>query len=136
MKTLVVILLAFAVASIECQKDREPRKFDADFDARRSDAREVIHEAAKFINEQTHLDQGTRLDLLKKLLKHEISFDEAVKVIEETPGKKAVEHDTKFQMRVKEIAEKLSKMDKTMPDYIKDRMQERYVNREKANGSL
>jgi hypothetical protein len=133
MKTLVVILLAFAVASIECQREKEPRNYD---DAKRSDARDVIHEAAKFINEQTHLDQGARLDLLKKLLKHEISFDDAVKVIEQTPGKKAIEHDTKFQMRVKEIAEKLKNMDKTVPDYIKDRMQERYVNREKLNGSL
>ncbi|KAG5673023.1 hypothetical protein PVAND_003101 [Polypedilum vanderplanki] len=133
MKTFAVaLLLAFAVVSIECQREKEPRQYDPDREARRADARQVIHEAAKFINEQTHIGAGERMDLLKKLLKHEIDFDEVVKLIEQTPNNKNFEHDKKHQMRVKEIAEKLSKLKKDVPDY----MRERYVNRERSNGSL
>jgi hypothetical protein len=137
MKAFVVLLLAFAVASIECQREKkEPRQFEPSRDAKRADAREVIHEAAKFINEQTHIDAPVRMDLLKKLLKHEIEFEEVLKLIEQTPGKSNIELDRKYQMQKKEIADKLSQLKKDLPDSVRERMQDRYVNREKLNGSL
>lgn len=135
MRNFIALLLVIAVASAKVE--REPRKFDPSIDPKRAEQREAVHEAAKFINEQTHIDVIERHELLKKLLKHEIEFSEVVKIIEQAPGSKNLgEVDRKYQMRVKEIGEKMSKLEKEMPPYLKEKLQERYQNRERGSGSL
>ncbi|CAG9809781.1 unnamed protein product [Chironomus riparius] len=91
-----VILLA---AVIEATKSKEYV---------RRESKDAMEDAVRFLSEQIHLDRDQRKDLMKKYLKHEISFEELVNEIDAAPSKYPLDLDEKRKMQIQSIKEKLA----------------------------
>jgi predicted nuclease with TOPRIM domain len=108
------ILLALFVTLCVADREHDRKKMMEN----RAEEKEAIHEAIRLLSEQIQIPPEKRSELLKKLLRHEITLEEAVA---QYPGKYQ-NLDKKFHERVAEISSKLKGFDITnrYKDYKND----------------